>query len=194
METIRKATTDDAAALARISRDTFDAAFGHQYASADLEAFIENSYAVKRARKELADPEVGVWLMEAKGAPIGYILAGPCKLDNPDVTSDCREIHRLYLLPAFQGGGRGQRLMEVALDWLERDRPRNVWLGVFSGNQRAQRFYERLGFAKVGEHTFNVGKRVDREFTYRRDKADRAGHAPASRPSSLNRVHPPAKA
>ena len=160
METIRKATVDDAAALARISREAFDAAFGHQYSSADLETFVENSYAVERARTELGDPKIGVWLMEVERAPIGYVLAGPCKLDNPEVTPECREIHRLYLLPAFQGGGRGQRLMEVALEWLERDRPRNVWLGVFSGNEGAQRFYERLGFAKVGEHTFNVGDRV----------------------------------
>ena len=94
--------------------------------------------------------------------------AGPCKLDHPDVTPNCREIHRLYLLPDFQSGGRGARLMEVAMRWLERDRPHNIWLGVFSGNPRAQRFYERLGFRKVGEHTFKVGDQIDHEFTYRR--------------------------
>ena len=169
METIRKATVDDAAALARIGRDTFDAAFGDQYSSGDLEAFIENNYSFERARRELADPKIGVWLLEAERAPVGYVVAGPCKLDNPEVTSDCREIHRLYLLPAFQGGGRGQRLMDAAMDWLQHDRPRRVWLGVFSGNHGAQRFYERLGFRKVGEHTFSVGEHVDREFTYRRE-------------------------
>ena len=99
---------------------------------------------------------------------MGYVLAGPCKLDNPEVTSECREIHRLYLLPTYQSGGRGARLMRAAMAWLERDQPRRVWLGVFSGNPGAQRFYERLGFRKVGEHTFKVGDHVDREFTYRR--------------------------
>ncbi len=169
METIRKATTDDAEALARISRETFDAAFGDLYAEADLAAFVRDSYAVEKARRELADPEIGVWLLEADGRAVGYVLAGPCKLDNPEVTASCKEIHRLYLMPDYQSGGRGARLMEVAMRWLERDRPRRIWLGVFSGNPRAQRFYERLGFRKVGEHTFKVGERVDHEFTYRRD-------------------------
>ena len=168
METIRKATADDAETLARISRETFDAAFGDQYAEADLGAFIRDNYAVDKARRELLDPEIGVWLLEADGRPVGYVLAGPCKLDNPEVTPNCREIHRLYLLPDYQSGGRGARLMEVAMRWLERDRPRRVWLGVFSGNPGAQRFYERLGFKKVGEHTFKVGEKLDNEFTYRR--------------------------
>lgn len=168
METIRKATVDDAEILARISRETFDAAFGDQYAAADLAVFVRDNYAVEKARVELADPEIGVWIMEEDGHAVGYVLAGPCKLDNPEVTPDCREIHRLYLLPDFQSGGRGKRLMKTAMTWLERDRPRRVWLGVFSGNPGAQRFYERLGFRKVGEHTFTVGARIDREFTYRR--------------------------
>ena len=168
METIRKATIDDAEVLARISRQTFDAAFGDLYGEADLSTFVRDNYAVEKARRELADPEVGVWLLEANGVAVGYVLAGRCKLDNPEVTESCREIHRLYLLPDYQSGGRGARLMEVAMRWLERDRPRRVWLGVFSGNTRAQRFYERLGFRKVGEHTFKVGDTIDHEFTYRR--------------------------
>ncbi len=168
METIRKATADDAETLAQISRETFDAAFGDQYGAADLATFIRDNYAVEKARHELLDPQIGVWLLEADNRAVGYVLAGPCKLDNPEVTNSCGEIHRLYLLPDYQSGGRGARLMEVAMRWLERDRPRKIWLGVFSGNPRAQRFYERLGFKKVGEHTFKVGDRVDQEFTYRK--------------------------
>ena len=49
METIRKATESDAETLARISRETFDAAFGAQYAPDDLAAFIETNYAVAKS-------------------------------------------------------------------------------------------------------------------------------------------------
>ncbi len=168
METIRKATLADADVLAKISHATFDAAFGPNYAAEDLRHFVEENYALAKARDELSDPGIGVWLLEADGVAVGYVMAGPCKLDNPDVTPDCREIYRLYLLPAYQGGGRGARLMAAAMAWLERDKPRKIWLGVFSGNEGAQTFYQRLGFRKVGEHTFTVGETVDREFTYRR--------------------------
>ena len=168
METIRKAGVADAEAMARISRETFAAAFGQQYSTRDLELFLEDGHTPAKARAELANPDVGVWLLEEDGRAVGYVLAGPCKLDNPDVTPHCGEIHRMYLLPEYQGGGRGQRMMEAALDWLEARGRRRVWLGVFSGNEGAQRFYHRLGFRKVGEHTFRVGTTVDREFTFRR--------------------------
>jgi RimJ/RimL family protein N-acetyltransferase len=37
------------------------------------------------------------------------------------------------------------------------------YLGVFSENHRAQRFYARNGFAKVGEYQFPVGAQMDDE-------------------------------
>ena len=58
--------------------------------------------------------------------------------------------------------------MTPALAWLERKGPRRVWLGVWSKNHGAQRLYERLGFEKVGEYEFLVGKTRDHEFIMRR--------------------------
>lgn len=168
METIRKASAADVETLSALARETFIAAFGDIYAPADLAAFVETDYAPERAAAELADPAVAIWLMEARGRAVGYAKAGPCKIDNPAVTAACGELHRIYLLPDYQSGGRGARLLQTALDWLESEGRRPVWLGVFSENVAAQRFYERHGFRKVGEHTFRVGDQIDREFTFRK--------------------------
>ena len=81
------------------------------------------------------------------------------------------ELKRLYVLAAYQGTGWGGKLFQAALDWLLADGPRTLWIGVWSENLGAQRFYARHGFVKVGEHTCPVGRVVDREFTLRRDKA-----------------------
>ena len=58
--------------------------------------------------------------------------------------------------------------MELALEWLERDGPRPLWIGVWSGNLKAQRFYARYGFERFGEHTFPVGGWLDQEVALRR--------------------------
>ena len=166
VESIRKATPRDAEALRAISRETFVAAFAGLYSPTDLDAFL--AYAYAETERELADPAVRAWLMEADGLVIGYAVAGPCDLENEAVTPACGELKRLYLLPAWHGGGRGSRLLATALGWLERDGARRIWIGVFSGNLAAQRLYARHGFEKVGEHTFTVGSQVDREFTLRR--------------------------
>ena len=77
-------------------------------------------------------------------------------------------LKRIYLLPSAQNTGVGSRLIHVALDWLEHERPSTLWIGVWSQNFGAQRFYERLGFEKVGDYEFLVGSVRDPEFILRR--------------------------
>jgi ribosomal protein S18 acetylase RimI-like enzyme len=166
--TIRRAGPDDAEALSRIGAETFRETFGHMYPPKDLAAFLEAAYAVETSRRDLADPDKAAWLVEADGAVVGLALAGPCDLPHEEVTPDCGELKRLYVLKAFQGGGTGSRLLAETLAWLEKDGPRRLWIGVWSENFGAQRLYGRLGFEKVGEYEFPVGETRDREFILRR--------------------------
>ena len=41
-----------------------------------------------------------------------------------------------------------------------------VQISVFSGNEGAQRFYQRYGFEKVADVTFRVGTQIDAEFLF----------------------------
>lgn len=104
----------------------------------------------------------------APHAPIGYVTACPAHLPHPDVAPGDGEIQRLYILQGHQGAGRGTLLLETALEWLERDGPRTLWIGVWSENYGAQRFYARHGFEIVGEYSFMVGNHADRELITRR--------------------------
>lgn len=167
--TIRPATPADAEVLSALSRATFVETFGAMgYHPDDLAQFLEASYGLPATAVLLADPAHGAWLAERGGEAVGYAVAGPCGLPNPAVTPSCGELQRLYLRRHAQSGGIGAALMAAALAWLERDGPRPLWLGVWSGNHGAQRFYRRYGFSKVGEHTFPVGRTLDLEFTFRR--------------------------
>ena len=71
-------------------------------------------------------------------------------------------------MPEAQNGGVGSRLIQTAFDWLEQGGPTTLWIGVYSQNFGAQRFYERLGFEKVGGYEFLVGSVRDPEFILRR--------------------------
>ncbi|MDQ2860201.1 MAG: GNAT family N-acetyltransferase [Pseudomonadota bacterium] len=168
MTVIRRALAADAPAVAAIGRATFAGAFGHLYWPADLEAFLQEAHGLERIVRDLADPECAIWLAEADGEVVGYALAGPCDLPHPEVSPACGELKRIYVSRSAQGGGLGSRLMSEALAWLERDGPRRLWIGAWSGNEGARRLYERLGFEKVGEYYFQVGAARDREFILRR--------------------------
>jgi GNAT superfamily N-acetyltransferase len=99
---------------------------------------------------------------------VGYALAGPCDLPHPEVAPGDGELKRLYLLRAAQNHGLGGRLFEAALGWLLAEGPRTVWIGVWSENYGAQRFYARRRFERIGEYGFPVGDSLDKEFILRR--------------------------
>jgi diamine N-acetyltransferase len=77
------------------------------------------------------------------------------------------ELRQLYVRSAFQNRRLGVRLFDAALQWLDAHYS-PLYIGVWSKNFGAQRFYGRYGFVKVGEYGFPVGKTVDREFILRR--------------------------
>ena len=168
---IRRATPADAEALSHLSCTCFTQTFGHLYAPSDLDAFLDEAYSPTVLRAELEDPERATWLLfedATDEAPIGYVTACPAHLPHPDVAPGDGEIQRLYILQGHQGGGRGTLLLETALEWLERDGPRTLWIGVWSENYGAQRLYARHGFEIVGDYSFMVGDHADHELITRR--------------------------
>jgi len=169
---IRRASSADAERLAALGARTFRETFGHLYPIDDLEPFLAEVYAVARTRAELARPDTAAWLAEAAGEAVGYAVAGPCGLPHRDASPPAGELKRLYVLQPWQAGGLGGRLFACALAWLQSAGPRDVFIGVWSENSGAQRFYGRHGFRQVGEYGFPVGRTVDREFILHRSAAD----------------------
>ncbi len=168
----RVATREDCVALAslklRTFRETFlEGGFGIAYPADDL-AIFEEGYSEAQVRRELSDESHTTWVGEADGALVGYAHVGPCKLPHPEVRSGDGELYQLYLLRSAQGTGLGRSLLDIALAHLEKTRPGPIWLGVWSGNTKAQAVYAKRGFEKAGEYEFPVGSWRDHEFIFRR--------------------------
>jgi diamine N-acetyltransferase len=167
--TVRTATIEDAPLLselgARTFRETFVEDFRVPYSVADLAAFLPAAYGVDALRRYLADPAFVHFIAEAEGRALGYALAGPNGLPHAEARPADGELKRIYVVREAQGLGAGRLLLDAAIAWLG---PRRIWIGVWSGNDRAQRMYEKRGFAKVGEYAFRVGETLDREFVLRR--------------------------
>ena len=170
--TVRRATVADAARLSALGeqtfRETFVEGFRVGYSEADLAAFVPETYAEAVFAGRIKDPAYALFVAERHGVPVGYCAVGPCGLPHPDVTPSCGELKQLYVARAAQGIGVGRALLDAGLAWLERDGPRRVWLGVWSGNDKAQAVYTARGFETAGGYGFRVGDTVDQEFIMRR--------------------------
>jgi diamine N-acetyltransferase len=164
---VRRASVEDAVELAHVAETTFTETFGHLYPPDDLASFLK-SYTAAACLEILSDPRMAYWLMGAEGeAAVGFALAGYCKLPVENLEPGAGELRQLYVRATYQKTGLGTRLFETALAWLEQ-RYAPLYIGVWSNNFGAQRFYGRYGFVKVGEYEFPVGKTLDREFILRR--------------------------
>ena len=165
---IRRATVGDARTLSALAEKAFVEAFGQLYSDEDLQMFLNDAYAVDKQATILAHPDYAVWFLEHDGVPVGHAAAGPCGLPHDDVRPGDGELKRLYILQAFQNTGWGGRMFETVQAWLDRNGPCTQWIGVWSENPGAQKFYGRYGFERVGTYEFPVGRVRDLEYILRR--------------------------
>lgn len=176
---VRRAAPCDAEAACAFGRARFIDTFGHLYSEADLTTYLAESYTVDVFAAWLADPLMCMWLaQDPAGALLGYALAGPPTVPHADVAPGDGELRKLYLCEAAKGSGIARALLGPAVAWVRAGGCASAgtplpaggaraWLNVWSENSRAIRFYEREGFAVVGEFEYCVGEARDRELIMR---------------------------
>jgi ribosomal protein S18 acetylase RimI-like enzyme len=155
--------------MAELGAGTFVETFGHLYPPQDLQTFLAKNHTADSWTSTLADPKRAIFLAELpSGRKIGFICVGTCKLPVQALEATAGEIQQLYVFADFHNLRLGTRLMDVGLEWLASQGRSPLYIGVWSENYGAQRFYARYGFSKVGEYGFPVGDTVDREFILKR--------------------------
>lgn len=164
----RRAAFDDATALASLGATTFTETFGHLYPPDDLRKFLKESHSTEAWRRTLADPERAAFLAVLDDTPIGFIAVGACKLPVDNLELNAGEVQMLYVLATHHNLRLGTGLMNVGLEWLQTQGKTPLYVGVWSENFGAQRFYARYEFNKVGDYGFRVGSTVDHEFILKR--------------------------
>lgn len=154
---LRRATTGDAAALARFAARTFTEAFGAENRPEDLAAHLTRSFGVAQQSIELADPKYITLVMEG---PDGLAAYAQVRLSVPPPcveTSEPVELLRFYVDRRWHGHGVAQRLMEEVFAAAAELGGRSVWLSVWERNPRAIAFYVKHGFRDAGSAVFYVG-------------------------------------
>jgi GNAT superfamily N-acetyltransferase len=166
---IRRATTGDAALLARIGAEYFVAAFGPQNDPNDMKTYLAGAFSTAKQHAELADPDRATWIAESSdGTPAGYAMLKRGAAPEAVQANNPVELHRFYVAGPFQGRGLAQQLMSTCVDQARQWGCDALWLGVWELNPRAIAFYEKSGFRKVGRQYFTVGSDRQHDFVMTR--------------------------
>lgn len=165
---LRSPSPDEAELLARLGRQAFTETFGHLYASEDLTAHLVKDYDPAMLARSLGAADEHWRLAEWQGQPAGFVKWGRCHLPLQPVALPQAELHRLYVLQAFQGKRIGRSLMDAALAHMQDHGAGEICLGVWENNHKSQAFYASYGFEKAGEYDYPVGRQIDREWILRK--------------------------
>jgi ribosomal protein S18 acetylase RimI-like enzyme len=167
--TVRRAGAADAALLHRVAAATFALACPPGTTAEAIADFIATILSEQRFDGYLADPQRVLLIAEVDGAAAGYTMLVFEDPRDPDVaaavtTRPTVELSKVYVVEGRHGAGVGPALMASSLDAARERGVAAVWLGVNQHNPRANRFYEKSGFAIVGEKKFLVGGKQEDDF------------------------------
>ncbi len=156
---IRYGTVEDAERLTPLAIKIFNDTFADNPLNKpeDMNHYISEAFSFEQTQRELADENSIFFIAEIDGEMIGY--AKLQKHSREDCISDKNpiELQRLYVEHGFHGKGIAAKIMQMCFDESKRQNFQTMWLGVWEYNFRAQKFYGKLGFQKVGNHIFLLG-------------------------------------
>jgi len=175
----RDAVPADAAAIGRIKRDGWRAAYRGMLPDASLDALDADELAIEFEKHIIAlglDPlPTRLFLVaQAADAVVGYAIAGPYRWDE---LPGAGEVYALYVDPDHWRGGSGAALMVAAEERLRGLGHVEAALWALEANRVGRGFYEAVGWRADGV----TGERCEIdgavEVRYRRDLR-RPGHPP----------------
>ncbi|AYF98168.1 GNAT family N-acetyltransferase [Protaetiibacter intestinalis] len=170
---VREATGADAAALAALAAVTFPLACPPHTTVEAIAAFIAANLSETSFGGYLADPARTLFVAEEEGRPLGYTMLVAGEPTDADVAAAIRirptvELSKCYVHPDAHGGGVASELLAASVAAARDAGAAGMWLGVNQLNARAQRFYGKQGFERVGVKRFLVGDRYEDDFVFER--------------------------
>jgi GNAT superfamily N-acetyltransferase len=143
---LRRATLDDAAAIAEVHVRTWQSTYEHVFGTERLTG-VTVEQRLPMWRQILQTEEQTAFVAEEEDERvIGWCTVGPSRDDDAD-----GELWGIYVLSEAWGSGAGTALMAAGVEVLRESGCREVILWVLEDNPRARRFYEREGWVLDGE-------------------------------------------
>jgi diamine N-acetyltransferase len=170
---VRQAVQDDAGLLHAVAAEIFPLACPPDADPESIIAFIVQNLSEESFDGYLADPARELFIAEVDGLAAGYAMVVHADPTDPDVvasvpTRPTSELSKLYVRAAHHGRGVSVALVDAVVLASAARGSLSVWLGVNDENERANRFYEKSGFLKVGTKRFRLGARLESDLVRER--------------------------
>jgi ribosomal protein S18 acetylase RimI-like enzyme len=138
---------------------------------AAVEIFVAEHLTAAKFEEYVADPGRTVLLAEDGDVAVGYAMLVHGEPYDADARAVVRhrpttELSKIYVLPSAHGGGVARELLAAAVRVARETGAAGMWLGTNQDNERAQRFYLKSGFERIGTKRFWVGDHWEDDFVF----------------------------
>lgn len=153
----RHAVAEDAETLLEFAARIYYQTFASSNTPENMQSYLDTAFTLPKFQAELSDPRAIFILAEVEGHLTGYAKLLPDKAP-VCVRGDAPiEMVRFYIDLPWHGSGLASALMELCLSEARQRGFKTIYLGVWEKNFRAQAFYRKWNFIRVGEHIFQMG-------------------------------------
>ena len=131
--------------------------FGHTLTENELEEALKTRSA--EYFSSIMDKDV-ILIAEVNTTLKGFIQFGHPSYKDLSFEKGDIELKKVYVDQAFQGQGVGKQLMEAMLTHSLVKSARNIYLDVFTENDKAINMYKKFGFEIIGKTPFEINDKI----------------------------------
>ncbi len=147
-----------------LSIQTFHEAYEAENTKENMLAYTNKNFSEIQLLKEYNTPGHFFYIIYSEGEAAGYF-----KLRNEEILPDFEdlqqiELERIYILKKFQQQKLGFACINYCIEESISNGYDVLWLGVWKQNEKAIRFYKKIGFEIFGEHVFVLGDDPQKDY------------------------------
>jgi diamine N-acetyltransferase len=147
---IRPADLDDINIIGFLAQQIWPDTYGDILSPEQLKYMLKQIYSPRSLHRQMVDEHHQFLIVEQDEEPIGF--ASWSTSADPGVF----KLHKIYVLPGRQGKGLGKTLLQFIFETIRPEGATRLRLNVNRYN-KARQFYERIGFAVIGEEDIDIG-------------------------------------
>ena len=153
---ILKATPKEAKQLAPIAKEAFLTAHGHSASKEDINNYVAANFSEANFVAEISAQNNHYYLIYYDNKLAGYSKVTLNTTNKNIASENVTYMSRLYLLKEFYGLNLGKELFDFNIKFSKQHNQQGMWLAVWIENERAIKFYTKMGFKIVGEYDFRI--------------------------------------
>ena len=147
---LKYANDEDVPLIHKLAKQVFPETYKHILSPEQNEFMFEWMYSEENIRRQLLEGH-HYFLCLDNTKPCGYVSV-------QQIEKDLFHLHKIYVLPQYQGTGAGRYLFEQALQYIKSIHPEPCRMELHvNRNNPAVNFYKKLGMSVVRSGDFDIG-------------------------------------